>query len=766
MLIVDLASDKKGIDSPWTLREEGGGIAIPGFLPGNNIADLLAAGLIQNPYYKGNEHAAWKISKKDWAYSRSFILSPQAIDAANLDLVLSGIDTLAEIRINNTIVANTDNAFRVWRFPIKKYVSAGLNTISITLRSPLALAGEQGFCAIRKPAYHFESSFMPPICPAGLSSYIRIESYDARIADIKIKQIHSHQTKNVELEIEASFSSGLSGQLKPECFIEDPNGFKQNVLLVNKDNAHKHYLYRLNITNPELWWCRDMGAQPLYTVSVELQDSTDTVIESIQKKIGLRSIEVDTSPVEGGANFGFIINGLPLFVKGAVWFPLDSPAEAIDTACEANLNMLRVSGSTFYESDAFYDLCDEKGLLVWQDFPFTASKAGWVYPFGDCNFLNTVEEEVKYNLLRLQHHPSLVIWCGNNELENAVYRKTDAEFFYRVLSSWVNKYDGTHFYWPGSPSSGIMPLRKGACVKSNSFLFGDTHIQKLRRSAIPRFCSDFSIKPAAKLYQVEAFEKAMLNVRSLTINNKRICNGIIFFSLKDYLASSPLFYRAREFNKNSYISIEKTRKQCSLYLINDTQHAYSGKLKICIRDFSGNLIFEDKARISSAAHSSELLYTLDYKNALIDKDKRSLFLSAILSDEKNNTKERTTALVRDLFAKYVRPDLRFHCKETGKDQISITVSSDTFARAVCIESVYIEKLSNNYFNIKPGESMTVQAKVSTDIESLEKSIRLSSFGSPKARKRLLLAWLSYTFFLPPLAKKPKMHHNKDKIKTF
>lgn len=282
----------------------------------------------------------------------------------------------------------------------------------------------------------------------------------------------------------------------------------------------------IEILNPELWWCNGLGNQPLYQITVELF-AESRLLDTLSKNIGLRTIELDTGnklntdPDSTGDNFRFLINGVPIFAKGADWIPSDSFITRtrqedlefyIAGAKNANMNMLRVWGGGYYESEAFYDLCDRYGILVWQDFCFACLP----YPFYNKDFLDNVEKEVIDNVRRIKHHPSLALWCGNNEIElmsmlwrkNLRLKEANNEFFHVTLRKWVNREDEITPYWPGSPNSGTPQ------DKPNDFYKGDTHLWQVWHGMRPieyfrkmptRFCSEFGMESLPSIKAVRSF---------------------------------------------------------------------------------------------------------------------------------------------------------------------------------------------------------------------------------------------------------------------
>ena len=490
--------------------------AIPGELPGCNYLDLMKNGT-DDPFFGMNENTAKEIAHEDCTYERCFSVDSKLLDLEHVELVASGLDTLCEITINNKIVGKTDNINRTWRFDVKPLLKIGENSIRIHITNPFDYIakkqaveeikgtsfGTKGIMHLRKTPCHFGWDWGPSLPPAGLIGSIELQAYDVRLEDLQIRQIH--KDGKVTLDINALVSPGASVALT----LTSPEG---------------DVLPSLEISEPKLWWCNGLGEQPLYTLDVAVLYNGETV-ETASRKIGLRTIELDTEPDEWGNQFRFKINGAPIFAKGANWIPADSfitrvTKKDIDfyvkAAKTANMNMLRVWGGGHYESDAFYDACDRMGILVWQDFIFACS----AYPLNDEAFLKNVRQEVIDNVRRLRHHASLAVWSGNNENEffRMMWKKgshldiANMGFYHYTLRGWVNELDGQTAYWPGSPSSGDLKYKVHNLKKGE--IRGDTHLWQIWHGMLPieafrkfptRFCSEYGMESMPSMHTISTF---------------------------------------------------------------------------------------------------------------------------------------------------------------------------------------------------------------------------------------------------------------------
>jgi len=399
-------------------------------VPGTVHTDLLAAGIIPDPFFDQQEEALRWMEERDWVYHCEFELHDTLSLYDAINLVFEGLDTEATVWLNDQKILTANNMFRTWRIPVKAHLKSGLNKLRVQFESPVKkyahVSDSLGFVYpadsddsktapyVRKAAYHFGWDWAPRFITCGIWKPVYLEFHQlARIEDVRIAQG----------EITDDFAS-IRVEVVTEHFRESPieievHGARQ---IVQSKNGKQTTAVEFEIENPELWWPNGSGKQKLYRIPVKLL-SGGTVVDSLESTIGLRTIELVNEPDSIGTSFYFNVNGKPLFMQGANYVPQDvflprvkpnQYRQLLIAAKEANMNMIRVWGGGVYERDLFYNLCDSLGLLVWQDFMF----AGTMYP-GDADFVQNVSEEVRQQIKRLRHHPSLALWCGNNELEVA-----------------------------------------------------------------------------------------------------------------------------------------------------------------------------------------------------------------------------------------------------------------------------------------------------------------------------------------------------------
>lgn len=502
-------------------------------IPGTVLSGLLAAGKIKDPFYRTNEDATRALFWKDYVFTRTFDVDEELLAQQHIVLVCEGLDTLAEISINGTFLAKTDNMHRTWKFQAKKLLHPGKNEIQIVFRSVLRFIEDYPYEAhkkinyipcgsmkgnqlLRKAHSMFGWDWGPQTIDAGIFRDIYLQGYShARIEDIRIHQQHA---KNVSVQTSITLSESVPGQ-KLCVELSEDGADKPLQTKLCKTNADGVAAVDFVIENPKLWWPNDYGDQPLYIVRTTLLDEDGTSLESITRRIGLRTLTISQEKDEWGNEFAFCVNGVKIFTRGGNYIPDDclytriteKKLDYILESCRrAHFNCVRVWGGGYYPSDAFYDLCDEKGLIVWQDLMYACN----VYDVTDA-FAENCRQETYDNVRRLRHHASLGLWCGNNEIESAwdhwgdfqketPYLRADyIRLFEEVLPKAVQEADGETFYWHSSPSSG------GCFDNPDDANRGDTHYWDVWHGQKPftdyrkyffRFCSEFGFLsfPCAK----------------------------------------------------------------------------------------------------------------------------------------------------------------------------------------------------------------------------------------------------------------------------
>ena len=466
----------------WQFRQSGEPEWRPATVPGCVHTDLLANGLIEDPFDRDNERRQQWISDQDWLYRVEFDVAAQLFQQQYIEVLFEGLDTHSKVFLNGNLILEADNMFRAWRVDVKSLLRESANELLIEFCSPLAREKEltvdqkplqpavndqsRGTSPhSRKAPYHYGWDWGPCLITSGLWRPVKLEGWSKlRILDSKIEQkelndSHASLTLTLDIETAEALSAGVTVAVSGDvaATIEDrPLSVGRNQLSVD-----------FRIDAPKRWWPAGMGEQHLYNIKIVLATEDERLM--VQKRIGLRTVEVRRDPDSEGESFCFVVNDVPVFAKGANWVPADSFTTRItdahyrhllESARDANMNMIRVWGGGIYEPAIFYETCDELGLMVWQDFMFACS----MYPAGE-SFLESVEHEARHQLRRLRHHPSIVLWCGNNEIEIAWHTwgwkqefpesfwEDYQALFHDVLERVCGEEEPSRLYWPSSPSS-------------------------------------------------------------------------------------------------------------------------------------------------------------------------------------------------------------------------------------------------------------------------------------------------------------------------
>ncbi len=526
------------IQTGWQFREADKDTWYPAIVPGSVHTDLQHNKLIDDPFYRDNEQKQQWIGKTDWEYQTSFNVTPEILKRDRIDLVFEGLDTYANVFLNDVSLLNADNMFRTWRTDSKQLLKLGSNTLRIRFRSPIdevlpVMAkmsyqlpagndqGEKTSPHTRKAPYQFGWDWGPRFVTSGVWRPVVLEAWDAaRVEDLHIlPRKVTAAAANLTAEVEVVVDRNSSATILVDNLTDKRLAAKREVQLTPGSNR---LALDFVITRPALWWPNGLGAHPLYSFKARLLLNGRQVDERTTRT-GVRSLELRQQRDGAGKSFTFVINGVPVFAKGGNWIPADSfPTriskakyrQLLESVRDANMNMLRVWGGGIYEPSEFYELCDEMGILVWQDFMFGCS----MYP-GDQAFLDNVRHEAIDNVKRLRNHPSIVIWAGNNEIETAWFHwgwkdrlpaklwDDYLKLFHGVLPEVCSSLDPSRPYWPSSPSSNLED-------DPNSQKMGDIHYWEVWHASLPfseyekqfpRFMSEYGFQSFPQLETVKTY---------------------------------------------------------------------------------------------------------------------------------------------------------------------------------------------------------------------------------------------------------------------
>ena len=558
--------EKISLNGKWTLIHEQKSINIQAEVPGSVFEALIDNNIIENPFYGENEHKMSWVYNSDWIYETQFDVKPNILEHSKILLRFYGIDTISEVYLNSESLGSTENMFLTYDFEVKSKLKTVSNELKIIIKSPTIKALEEirkygiklttgmaalpGVPYIRKAQYSFGWDWGPKlpdisIYPVELIAYdevkinsvYSVQAFKYNIDPLKIKNseeiskicINSVKLRLIfEFDIDTEDLEALAYNIKINLVAPDGNNISKIIALKSKNQ----YI-DLNIDNPQLWWTHDLGDPNLYEISVSLEN--DNVIDTLTQKIGIRDIRLIRNSDEWGETFYFLLNGVPIFAKGANWIPIDSfiprgkklglYEKNLNQAKQANMNMIRIWGGGIYETDLFYELCDEMGLLVWQDFPFACA----IYPKHE-GFIEEVKKEAIQNIKRLKHHPSLALWCGNNEIEqlwklllllsniadtDTIHELKDSYviIFEKIFPELITKYDSNRPYWPSSPSNGGFSTQT-RYIDPNSPDKGDSHFWKVWHGGAPfreyrkfnsRFMSEYGFESFPSIKTIRTF---------------------------------------------------------------------------------------------------------------------------------------------------------------------------------------------------------------------------------------------------------------------
>ena len=566
------------IDQNWQFMNDSEDKWYDAVVPGSIHLDLFQNQLIPNPFKRDNEKKLQWIGEKNWTYRCDFEPKKGILNKKNQVIYFEGIDTYADIFLNGEKILSPNNMFHPWEAEISNLLKDGKNELKICFRSPTKEVSDQmgklnyqlpadndqaGKTSpyTRKAPYHYGWDWGPCFVTSGIWRQVSISGWDcwyvihSSIVNTKVTP-HSAQLA-MELEVFSEINENAT------ILIEEPKSETLLKISIELKKGKNFFREDFSITNPDLWWPSGHGDQPLYTFSLSVESSTNHV--QVLKRIGIRDVFIKRERDEKGKSFEIHINGKPIFSKGANWIPADSFTtrikpddyeKLIATARDANMNTLRIWGGGIYEPDIFYELCDEMGIMVWQDFMFACS----MYP-AHKEFLASVEREAEYQVKRLKSHPSIILWCGNNEIASGWlswgwkeelpssvwddYKK----IFHDLLPNVCEKLDPERLYWPSSPGHSLTPPESDQIYGS-----GDNHFWGVWHGGdgfdafeenIGRFLSEYGMQSFPEIGTIMKFaEEKDLDINSIVMKDRQkasLGTGNLIKYIEDYFSPQTDF---------------------------------------------------------------------------------------------------------------------------------------------------------------------------------------------------------------------------------
>ncbi|MCC1482979.1 beta-mannosidase [Winogradskyella immobilis] len=789
----------------WQFKQVSDSIWYNAKVPGQVHTDLLKNDLIENPFVGNNELDLQWISETDWEYTTNFFVDKETLSKKHLELNFEGLDTYANVYLNDSLILKANNAFREWNINVKSIIKLE-NELRLVFKNtakkeniekaklPYQLP-EGNRIFTRKPQFQYGWDWGPKFITSGIWRPIKlIANNDLRIRNAYIIQNELNDSIS-KLNLHMNLAYNRTDGYTFEVFVND------SLVAISEDGfQYSPMNIPFEIKTPKRWWPHNLGEPYLYDVKVVVKDG-NTILDTYSQKLGLRTIELVTEKDSIGESFYFKVNDVPVYAKGANYIPQNSFQSQVtdshynkllDDVVEANMNMLRVWGGGIYENDIFYNLCDEKGILVWQDFMFACA----MYP-GDQAFLDNVQQEAIDNVKRLRHHPSIALWCGNNENSEGWHRwgwqtdRSDAEkeeiwdnylkVFDSILPQTVSKYSNTS-YWESSPSYGRgNPKYKAQGDAHDWWIWHDEYPFEHLPDNVPRFMSEFgfqsfpsyeaikyinqndSISITSKAFQTHqkhsrgfsiiknymerdypipdkdedyVYMSQLVQAHGLVMGfeaqrrAKPYNMGTLYWQLNDcwpvtswssidFMGNwKALHYKTKNAFSNVLISSRVENNKLKTWLINDNLQPENGILSLQLLDFEGKVIWENYKDVEVVPNSSEVKFQMDLNTISFQKE-----AVVLVSKFKDLTSNFYFSKPKDLKLKQEEIEKTVTKSSNG---FKVILSSKTLQKDVFLYTTIKGHFSDNYFDILPGEKVTIHFK--TEASSLD-DLQFKSFNN-------------------------------------
>ncbi|MCC8153075.1 MAG: glycoside hydrolase family 2 protein [Tannerellaceae bacterium] len=831
------------IKEGWTFKQVRGNNWYPARVPGVVHMDLMANDIIADPFYRLNERGVQWVDKEDWEYKTTLTVSPELFRKQHIELYFKGLDTYADIYLNEELLLEANNMHREWRVDVKQFVKEGANELRIYFHSPIKVdmpkfdalpyrneAGndqsanggifdKQVSVFARKAGYHYGWDWGPRLVTSGIWRPAYIVGWD----DARIDNVHyiqeSVNASRAKIKARVTVLADRDGEATIQI---KADGIKNIWNKKTTVKAGKNVIETdLVINNPKLWWTNGLGEAHLYPFTTTLSMNGKEA-DSKTEKLGIREIKVIRDKDAAGTTFYFRLNGVNVFAKGANYIPQDNflPRltyenyhKTIMDAVDANMNMLRIWGGGIYEDEMFYDLCDELGILVWQDFMFACS----TYPMNP-DMLENIRQEAIDNVVRLRNRPSIAIWCGNNENHTAWFNwgwmrkfkeqgvfdemwKDYKDLFFGVLADVVEEYDPMAFYWPSSPFGGD-PDAKCESGTPNWNPDGDAHywgvwhakdsianyniirarfFSEYGFQSFPEYQSVLQYAPEARDHDIFSevmmahqrggshanglIEWYLLNeyrkpkdfpnflymcqllqgdaIKTAIEAHRRdmpYCMGTLFWqhndcwpvaswSSRDYYGRwKAQHYFTKKAFEDILVSSLADDNKVDIYIVSDRLKSTRGTLEICAMDLNGTILYQKTKSVTVPANTSKIQYTESLDKILAGKKRNEVVIHTRFTDGQKKEYRNNYFLARYKDIDFPKATIRTS-SVPATDGYMVTVESDVYARGVFLSIEGIDNFfSDNYFDLLPGEAVTIHVKTSLDKTAFDKQLKTESIA--------------------------------------
>ena len=831
----------KNLHEGWKFRQARLTNWYPATVPGVVHTDLLQNKIIEDPFFRLNERGLQWIDKEDWVYETCFTLAADMMRKENMELVFEGLDTYADVYLNDECILKADNMFRCWSIPVRQYIREENNILKVYFHSPVKIdvpkwdalpyqypasndQSENGglfnkkiSIFARKAGYHYGWDWGPRLVTSGIWRPVYIRAWsDLRINDVFIEQKEVGAGRAVIAgHVELDADKDMNGVLV--TITDEATGRVLGEWQADLKRGTNRVTVDFVLHKPKLWWSNGLGEPFLYRFRTDIIAGGE-LLDSKTERVGIRSLKVVHQPDKDGHTFYIELNGRPVFAKGANYIPSDNflprvtPENYKRTILDAagvNMNMLRVWGGGIYENDVFYDLCDEHGIMIWQDFMFACS----MYP-AEGALLDNIHQEAVDNVKRLRNHACIALWCGNNECQDAwlgwgwkrEIERQNKEYadkiwaqyrqqYHVTLPGVVREYAPGTFYWPSSPFAfegemsgttdgdrhywsvwhGKAPISDYDSEKSR--FFSEYGFQSFPEfDSVKRYApypEDWDIRSEVMMshqrggdhanglietYLLNEYKKprdfrAFLYMnhvlqgdaiktaieshrRQMPYNMGTLfwqhndCWPVASWASRDYYGRwKAQHYYTRKVYDDILISPVVEGDDLKVYAVSDRLENTSGQLQLQVCQFDGTVVHHWGKSVGISGNDSRVCFSAPLAKLLEGVDRGTVYVRVDYTDKSGRVYHNNYCLGKQKDMDYPKVDLQTEVRSI-EGGYEVTVSTDKFARAVCLsvadnESVY----SDNYFDVQPKSSVQVQVRTRLSAEAFNASLRLTCLNN-------------------------------------